>query len=70
MLVRYLDTPVSRLRLPQGRRQNEDDKVSRSLDAMVCRVRKKLESIMAGEFRVRSLYGVGYTLERVNRSAG
>lgn len=67
MLVRYLDTPVSRQQLPQGFRRSEEQGASRSLDALVSRVRKKLESIVAGEFRVRSLYGVGYTLERANR---
>ena len=64
VLVRYLDTPVSRQQMPQGPRSSGEHSASRSLDALVSRVRKKLESIVCGEFRVRSLYGVGYTLER------
>ncbi|MDZ4357278.1 MAG: winged helix-turn-helix domain-containing protein [Variovorax sp.] len=70
VLVRYLDTPVSRQQMPQGPRRNEEQGASRSLDALVSRVRKKLESIVAGEFRVRSLYGVGYTLERAHNRRG
>lgn len=66
VLVRYLDTPVSRQQLPQGARGSGEQGASRSLDALVSRVRKKLESIAGGEFRVRSLYGVGYTLERAH----
>ncbi len=66
VLVRYLDTPVSRQQLPQGPRCNGEQGASRSLDALVSRVRKKLESIVGDEFRVRSLYGVGYTLERAH----
>lgn len=64
VLVRYLDTPVLRQKLPLGPRSNGVQNASRSLDALVSRVRRKLESIACGEFRVRSLYGVGYTLER------
>lgn len=70
VLVRYLDTPVSRQQLPQGPRRNEEHGASRSLDALVSRVRRKLESIVGDEFRVRSLYGVGYTLERAHNRRG
>jgi|GEM_PF-887041 len=70
VLVRHLDTPVSRQQLPQGPRCNGEMGASRSLDALVSRVRKKLASIVAGEFRVRSLYGVGYTLERAHNRHG
>lgn len=69
VLVRRLDSPVSRRQFPQGPRTSDDKEGCRSLDALISRVRKKLESIVTGEFKVRSLYGVGYTLERVQQAA-
>ena len=70
VLVRYLDTPVSRQQMPQGSRSNGEHSASRSLDALVSRVRRKLESIVGGEFRLRSLYRVGYVLERAHKRRG
>jgi len=70
LLVRYLGTPVSRQQMPQGPRGGAEPSASRSLDALVSRVRRKLGSIVGDEFRVRSLYGVGYTLERAHERRG
>ncbi|MET3373648.1 DNA-binding response OmpR family regulator [Variovorax boronicumulans] len=69
VLLRHLDAPVSRKQFPHGPRTSDDKEGCRSLDALMSRVRRKIESIVAGEFKVRSLYGVGYTLERARRVA-
>lgn len=65
VLVRHLDAPVPRLMLPSGARGCAEPGGGRSLDVLVSRLRKKLDSIAGGDFCLRSVSRVGYRLGRV-----
>lgn len=65
VLVRHLDAPVSRSMLPGGARRRDGLGGGRSLDVLVSRLRKKLDSIAGEDFCLRSVSRVGYRLERV-----
>ncbi|MDP9919080.1 DNA-binding response OmpR family regulator [Variovorax boronicumulans] len=65
VLVRHLDASVPRSLLPGGIIRSNGLGGSRSLDVLVSRLRKKLDSIAGEDFCLRSVSRVGYKLERV-----
>lgn len=66
VLVRHLGAPVSRSMMPRGARRSDGLEGGRSLDVLVSRLRKKLDSVAGADFCLRSVFRVGYKLERVH----